>query len=74
MQFPHIKMIYPNAPLQPYTPAGGEVRKACFFLVLLYNYIYSTRNRMCGSIGKLLNHQPGNHANQWQRFMKVSRN
>lgn len=21
--FPHIKVIYPTAPLQPYTPAGG---------------------------------------------------
>jgi phospholipase/carboxylesterase len=25
MDFPHIKLIYPTAPVQPFTPAGGEV-------------------------------------------------
>lgn len=32
MQFPHIKMIYPNAPLQPYTPMGGEVWHTSSFI------------------------------------------
>lgn len=26
MQFPHIKVVIPTAPVQPYTPLGGEVR------------------------------------------------
>jgi len=25
LQFPHIKLIYPSAPSQPYTPNGGMV-------------------------------------------------
>lgn len=25
LQFPHIKFVYPTAPLQPYTPLDGEV-------------------------------------------------
>lgn len=24
-RFPHIKVVYPNAPEQPYTPLGGLV-------------------------------------------------
>lgn len=31
MQFPHIKMIFPTAPLQPYTPLGGEVFVFVFY-------------------------------------------
>lgn len=27
MQFAHVKMIFPSAPSQAYTPLGGEVRK-----------------------------------------------
>lgn len=27
MQFAHIKVVYPTAPLQPYTPNGGEVNE-----------------------------------------------
>lgn len=25
MQFPHIKVVLPTAPVQPYTPLGGQV-------------------------------------------------
>lgn len=25
MQFPHIKVVIPTAPVQPYTPLGGRV-------------------------------------------------
>lgn len=25
MQFEHVKMVFPTAPSQPYTPMGGEV-------------------------------------------------
>lgn len=32
MQFPHLKIVIPTAPVQPYTPLNGEV---CKFLVTL---------------------------------------
>ncbi|KAL0902545.1 hypothetical protein ABMA27_000387 [Loxostege sticticalis] len=28
--FPHIKVLYPTAPLQPYTPAGGQMSNVWF--------------------------------------------
>ncbi|KAF9410252.1 hypothetical protein HW555_010601 [Spodoptera exigua] len=28
--FPHIKILYPTAPLQPYTPAGGQMSNVWF--------------------------------------------
>lgn len=28
--FPHIKILYPTAPLQPYTPAGGLMSNVWF--------------------------------------------
>ncbi|KAJ8737761.1 hypothetical protein PYW08_000356 [Mythimna loreyi] len=28
--FPHIKVLYPTAPLQPYTPAGGQMSQVWF--------------------------------------------
>lgn len=28
--FPHIKILYPTAPLQPYTPAGGSMSNVWF--------------------------------------------
>lgn len=28
--FPHIKVMYPTAPLQPYTPAGGQMSQVWF--------------------------------------------
>lgn len=28
--FPHIKVMYPTAPLQPYTPAGGQMSNVWF--------------------------------------------
>ncbi|CAB3225410.1 unnamed protein product [Arctia plantaginis] len=28
--FPHIKILYPTAPLQPYTPAGGQLSNVWF--------------------------------------------
>lgn len=30
MEFPHIKMIYPTAPMQPYTPMGGNLSNVWF--------------------------------------------
>lgn len=30
MEFPHIKVIYPTAPLQPYTPMGGGLSNVWF--------------------------------------------
>lgn len=30
MQFPHIKVMYPTAPMQPYTPLGGELSNVWF--------------------------------------------
>lgn len=30
LKFPHIKIIYPSAPLQPYTPIGGELSNVWF--------------------------------------------
>lgn len=30
MEFPHIKMVYPTAPVQPYTPLGGALSNVWF--------------------------------------------
>lgn len=30
MEFPHIKLIFPTAPLQPYSPMGGELSNVWF--------------------------------------------
>lgn len=35
MQFPHLKVILPTAPIQPYTPLNGEV-STLFVIHLLY--------------------------------------
>lgn len=45
MQFPHIKVVVPTAPVQPYTPLDGEViQNANFpsFINGLSNYLLTS--------------------------------
>lgn len=35
MQFPHLKVILPTAPVQPYTPLNGEVNFSSYFLTFI---------------------------------------
>lgn len=51
--FPHIKVIYPTAPYQPYTPLNGQVCDvffACIFFAKV-NFVISRSLLMCGLTG-----------------------
>lgn len=57
LQFPHIKLIYPSAPSQPYTPNGGMKQNVWFDRIAISNEVpehVESINSMCQNVSELI--------------------
>ncbi|XP_020298232.1 lysophospholipase-like protein 1 isoform X3 [Pseudomyrmex gracilis] len=57
LQFPHIKLIYPTAPSQPYTPSRGMIQNVWFDRAAISNQVpedVKSIDSMCQNISELI--------------------
>ncbi|KAL0101366.1 hypothetical protein PUN28_018886 [Cardiocondyla obscurior] len=57
LQFPHIKLLYPSAPSQPYTPINGMKQNVWFDRIAISNQApehVESVNSMCQNISELI--------------------
>lgn len=57
LQFPHIKLVYPSAPSQPYTPNGGMVQNVWFDRMAISNQVpehIKSIDSMCRNVSELI--------------------
>ncbi|XP_071648459.1 lysophospholipase-like protein 1 [Temnothorax longispinosus] len=57
LQFPHIKLIYPSAPSQPYTPINGMMQNVWFDRIAISNQVpecLESTNSMCQNVSELI--------------------
>ncbi|XP_011859256.1 PREDICTED: lysophospholipase-like protein 1 [Vollenhovia emeryi] len=60
LQFPHIKLIYPSAPSQPYRPNGGMVQNVWFDRIAISNQApehVESVNSMCQYVSELIDRE-----------------
>ncbi|XP_011169739.1 lysophospholipase-like protein 1 [Solenopsis invicta] len=60
LQFPHIKLIYPSAPSQPYTPINGMEQNVWFDRLAITNQVPEHLNSidsMCGNVSDLIDRE-----------------
>ncbi|EZA58962.1 lysophospholipase-like protein 1 isoform X1 [Ooceraea biroi] len=58
LQFPHIKLVYPSAPSQPYTPNNGMMQNVWFDRVAITNQVpedLKSVDSMCQHVSLLIN-------------------
>ncbi|XP_072745385.1 lysophospholipase-like protein 1 [Anoplolepis gracilipes] len=63
LQFPHIKLIYPSAPSQPYTPNGGMMQNVWFDRMAISNQVPEQKesiDSMCQNISELIDKEVTN--------------
>ncbi|CAL1687294.1 unnamed protein product [Lasius platythorax] len=63
LQFPHIKLIYPSAPSQPYTPNGGMMQNVWFDRMAISNQVpehVKSIDSMCQNISELIDREVAN--------------
>lgn len=57
LQFPHIKIIYPTAPCQPYTPNNGMMQNIWYDRTAISNQVpelVESINSMCQNVSELI--------------------
>jgi len=60
LQFPHIKLIYPSAPSQPYTPINGMMQNVWFDRISISNEVpehIESLNSMCQNVSALIDRE-----------------
>ncbi|EFN65616.1 Lysophospholipase-like protein 1 [Camponotus floridanus] len=63
LQFPHIKLIYPSAPSQPYTPNDGMMQNVWFDRIAISNQVpehIESIDSMCQNISELIDKEVAN--------------
>ncbi|KAL6442205.1 hypothetical protein ACFW04_002465 [Cataglyphis niger] len=63
LQFPHIKLIYPSAPSQPYTPNSGMIQNVWFDRMAISNQVpehIESIDSMCQNISDLIDREVTN--------------